>query len=381
MVFFLSIQSKGLHMGIWDKLRGELIDIIEWIDDTRDTMVYRFARYDNEIKYGAKLVVRESQVAAFVNEGRLADVYHPGTYTLETQNMPILSTLRGWKYGFSSPFKAEVYFVATKAFTGRKWGTKNPIMLRDSEFGPVRLRAFGTYGIKVSDPATFLKQFVGTDGRFTVDELGDQLRDMVVARFTDILGESKIPALDLAANQDELGKFVSQRMKEDFGAFGLDIVALVVENISLPPEVEAPMDKRTSMGVIGNLNAYAQVQAANALEQAAKNPAGGGNAAAGMGMGMGFAMANQMGQVMGNPQMGGAGMAPPPIPGSVSYFAALGGQQVGPLDMQTLQGKVSSGEIGRATLVWKQGMQQWTAAEQVVELSKLFSNSPPPLPK
>ena len=367
-------------MGIWDKLKGELIDIIEWIDDTRDTMVYRFQRYDNEIKYGAKLVVRESQVAAFVNEGRLADVYHPGTYTLETQNMPILSTLRGWKYGFSSPFKAEVYFVSTKAFTGRKWGTKNPIMLRDSEFGPVRLRAFGTYGIKVSDPGTFLKQFVGTDGRFTVDELGDQLRDMVVARFTDILGESKIPALDLAANQDELGKFVSDRMKADFAPFGLEIVALVVENISLPPEVEAAMDKRTSMGVIGNLNAYAQFQAANALEQAAKNPSGGGNAAAGMGMGMGFAMANQMGQAMAGGQMGGAGMAPPPIPGSVSYFAAVGGQQAGPFDIQTLQSKVSSGEIGRTTLVWKQGMQQWTAAEQVVELSKLFSNSPPPLP-
>jgi membrane protease subunit (stomatin/prohibitin family) len=367
-------------MGIWDKLKGELIDIIEWIDDTRDTMVYRFQRYDNEIKYGAKLVVRESQVAAFVNEGRLADVYHPGTYTLETQNMPILSTLRGWKYGFSSPFKAEVYFVSTRAFTGRKWGTKNPIMLRDSEFGPVRLRAFGTYGIKVSDPGTFLKQFVGTDGRFTVDELGDQLRDMVVARFADILGESKIPALDLAANQDELGKFVSDRMKADFAPFGLDIVALVVENISLPPEVEAAMDKRTSMGVIGNLNAYAQFQAANALEQAAKNPSGGGNAAAGMGMGMGFAMANQMGQVMQGGQMGGAGMAPPPIPGSVNYFAAIGGQQAGPFDMQTLQSKVGSGEIGRTTLVWKQGMQQWTAAEQVVELSKLFVNLPPPLP-
>jgi len=368
-------------MGIFDKLRGELIDIIEWIDDTRDTMVYRFQRYDNEIKYGAKLVVRESQVAAFVNEGRLADVYHPGTYTLETQNMPILSTLRGWKYGFSSPFKAEVYFVSTKAFTGRKWGTKNPIMLRDSEFGPVRLRAFGTYGIKVSDPATFLKQFVGTDGRFTVDELGDQLRDMVVARFTDILGESKIPALDLAANQDELGKFVSDRMKADFSPFGLEIVALVVENISLPPEVEAAMDKRTSMGVIGNLNAYSQFQAANALEQAAKNPSGGGNAAAGMGMGMGFAMANQMGQAMGGAQMGGAGMAPPPIPGSVNFFAAIGGQQAGPFDMQALQSKVSSGEIGKTTLVWKQGMQNWIAAEQVVELSKLFSNLPPPLPK
>src|SRR5438477_5970685 len=198
MVFFSRGFQKGLHMGIWDKLKGELIDIIEWIDDTRDTMVYRFARYDNEIKYGAKLVVRESQVAAFVNEGRLADVYHPGTYTLETQNMPILSTLRGWKYGFSSPFKAEVFFVSTKAFTGRKWGTKNPIMLRDSEFGPVRLRAFGSFNLKVGDVPTFLRNVVSTESRFSVDEIGEQLRDMLVARFADALGESKIPVLDLA---------------------------------------------------------------------------------------------------------------------------------------------------------------------------------------
>src|SRR5262249_55423093 len=219
-----------------------------------------------------KLIVRESQVAAFVNEGRLADVFSPGTYTLETKNLPILSTLRGWKYGFSSPFKAEVYFVSTRAFTGWKWGTKNPIMLRDAEFGPVRLRAFGTFGLRVSDPPTFLRQFVGTDGRFTVEELGDQLRDMVVARFGDILGESRIPALDLAGNYDELGKFVMDRIRPDFAGFGLEMVALVVENISLPPEVEAAIDKRSSMGVIGNLNAYAQYQAANAMEEAAKNP-------------------------------------------------------------------------------------------------------------
>jgi len=177
-----------------------------------------------------------------------------------------------------------------------------------------------------------------------------------------------------------LGNALKERIKYDFEPYGLEVTQLVVENISLPPEVEAAMDKRTSMGVIGNLNAYSQFQAANALEQAAKNPAGGGNAAAGMGMGMGFAMANQMGQVMGGTQSGGAGMAPPPIPGSVNYFAAIGGQQAGPFDIQTLQSKVGSGEIGRTTLVWKQGMQQWTAAEQVVELSKLFANSPPPLP-
>lgn len=366
-------------MAFWDKLRGELIDIIEWLDETRDTMVYRFQRYDNEIKYGAKLIVREGQVAAFVNEGRLADVFHPGTYTLETQNLPILSTLRGWKYGFSSPFKAEVYFVSTRAFTGHKWGTKNPIMLRDSEFGPVRLRAFGTYGLRVSDPAAFLRQFVGTDHRFTVDELGDQLRNMVVARFTDILGESKIPALDLAGNQDELGQFVTKRMQSDFAPFGLEVIALVVENISLPPEVEKALDKRTSMGVIGNLNAYTQFQTANALEAAAQNPSG-GNAAAGMGMGMGFAMANQMGQAMGQQNNQAAPQTPPPLPTTTTYHIALEGKQAGPFDIATLREKATSGELTRQTLVWKPGMNQWTAADQVVELGSLFASTPPPLP-
>lgn len=367
-------------MGLWDKIRGELIDIIEWTDDTRDTMVYRFPRYDNEIKYGAKLIVRESQAGAFVNEGRLADVFASGTYTLETQNMPILSTLRGWKYGFSSPFKAEVYFVSTRAFTGQKWGTKNPIMLRDSEFGPLRLRAFGTYGLKVSDPAAFLRQFVGTEGRFTVEELGDQLRDMVVARFADILGESKIPALDLAANYDELGKFINDRIRPDFAPFGLEVVALVVENISLPPEVEAAMDKRTSMGVIGNLNAYTQFQAANAMESAAKNPAG-GLAAGGLGVGIGYAMANQIGQNVGNSPGGSGPQSPPPIPSATSYHVAINGQQVGPFDPAALQEKVAGGQITRQTLVWKQGMSQWTPAGQVFELSKLFETTPPPLPK
>lgn len=367
-------------MALWDKLRGELIDIIEWLDDTRDTMVYRFQRYDNEIKYGAKLIVREGQVAAFVNEGRLADVYHPGTYTLETQNMPILSTLRGWKYGFSSPFKAEVYFVSTRTFTGRKWGTKNPIMLRDPEFGPVRLRAFGAYSVKVSDPPAFLRQIVGTDGRFTLDELTDQFRDMVVARFADILGESKIPALDLAANYDELGKFVSQRIHDDFKEFGLEVVALIVENISLPPEVEQAMDKRTSMGVIGNLSAYTQFQAANAMEQAAKNPSG-GMAAGGMGMGMGYAMANQIAGAMNNPAAQQAGpMTPPPLPTAASYFVAMNNQQAGPFDMAQLQQMVIGGQITRTTLVWKQGMQQWLAAEKVGELNNLFAQVPPPLP-
>src|SRR6266436_10179325 len=193
-------------MGIWDKLRGELIDIIEWIDDTRDTMVYRFQRYDNEIKYGAKLVVRESQVAAFVNEGRLADIYYPGTYTLETQNMPILSTLKGWKYGFSSPFKAEVYFISTRQWTDQKWGTQNPIMMRDSEFGMVRIRAFGTYAFRVADAKTFLQQLVVTDPSFESYEISSQLRDTIVSRFADVVATARIPVLDLAGNYEKISK-------------------------------------------------------------------------------------------------------------------------------------------------------------------------------
>src|SRR5215213_1943407 len=276
-------------MALWDKLRGELIDIVEWIDDTRDTMVYRFPRHENEIKTGAKLIVRESQVAAFVNEGSLTDLFQfPGTYTLTTQNLPILSTLRGWKHGFESPFKAEVYFVSTRVFTDRKWGTKNPIMLRDPEFGPTRLRAFGSFAIKVGDVAAFLRNVVGTDSRFTIDEIGEQLRDLLVARFADALGESKIPVLDLAANQDDLGKILATRMQPDFDVFGLKLVNLLVENISMPPEVEQALDERTKMGVIGDLQRYTQFQAANAIGDAAKNP--GGLAGVGTGLGVGFQM-------------------------------------------------------------------------------------------
>ncbi len=365
-------------MSIWDKLKGELIDIIEWMDQDRETIVHRFQRYDNEIKTGAKLVVREGQIAAFVNEGQLADIFNPGTYTLETKNLPILATLKGWKYGFSSPFKAEVYFVSTRIFTDRKWGTKNPIMLRDPEFGPMRLRAFGTFAIRVFDVPVFLRQIVGTDQRFTVEEIGEQLRDMLVARFTDALGESKIPALDLAAHQDELGKVLIGKVNPDFQAMGLEVASLVVENISLPPEVEAMLDKRTSMGVLGNLDAFTKFQAAQALEKAAENPSG--MAGMGAGMGAGFAMANQMAGAMSN--TGGAqNIAPPPIPGGVAFFVAIDGQQQGPMDLPTLKLRVDARQLTRETLVWKQGMPNWIAAGDVAELKDLFSSTPPPIPK
>lgn len=373
-------------MGLLDKIRGEFIDIIEWTDPSNDTMVYRFERHDNEIKMGARLTVREGQNAVFINKGQIADVFEPGMYTLETDNMPILSTLMGWKHGFHSPFKAEVYFISTRRFTDLKWGTKHPIILRDAEFGPIRLRAFGTYVVKVTEPGAFIREIVGTDGHFTSDEITDQLRNLIASRFADILGQRRIPVLDLAANYDELGEFITNNIKKDFANYGLDVTKMLVENISLPPAVEEALDKRSSMGVIGNLNKYTQFQTANAMEDAAQNP--GGMAAGGMGMGMGFAMANQMGQAMAPGQAQAPApqqpqpTAPPPLPQAAQFYVGIDGRQEGPFDIAALRQMVTEGKLKRDTLAWKEGMAQWAPAEQVEELKNLFGGTvqPPPLP-
>jgi membrane protease subunit (stomatin/prohibitin family) len=367
---------------IWNKIMGEFVDVIEWTDDSPDTLVYRFERHGNEIKYGARLTVRESQVAIFVNEGRIADVFQPGLYTLETQNMPVMTTLESWPHGFKSPFKAEVYFVNTRRFTGLKWGTKNPIMLRDKEFGPVRLRAFGTYMVRVGDPVAFLKEVVGTDGVFTTGEISEQLRDLVVSRFASVIGESAIPVLDLAANYDELGTFLTERIKADFAALVVELTQIVVENISLPPEVEQALDKRTSMGVIGDVRKYAEFQAAEAMTTAAANP--GGPASAGLGLGLGLAMAQQVGGPWGQRQPtatdpGPAG-TPPPIPGAIAFFVAVAGKPEGPLDLDQLKQRATAGTLARDSLVWRQGMASWAKAGDVAELERVFADIPPPLP-
>lgn len=371
-------------MSFWEKIKGEVIDIVEWLDDTHDTLVYRFERHNNEIKNEAKLVVREGQAAVFVNEGQLADVFmKAGTFTLTTQNLPILSTLKGWKYGFNSPFKAEVYFVNTRRFTNLKWGLKNPLMMRDPEFGVVRLRAFGTYGLCVADPGRLLKELVSTNPTFSTDDIKDQIRNIIVSRFADILGESKIPVLDLAANYNELGDFILKQIQPEMLEFGLKVTNMMVENISLPPKVEETLDKRTNMGIVGDLSAYTQYQAAESMEAAAKNPSG--QASAGIGMGMGFAMANQMAQSM-NPspqQQAGSSNGPstaPPLPDQVAFHVAIDGKSAGPFDMAGLKQLVSSGKLTQDTLVWKQGMANWTAAGQVVDLQSLFASVPPPLP-
>ncbi len=368
-------------MSIWDKLSGEFIDIIEWTDDSSNTLVYRFERHGNEIKNGAQLTVREGQAAVFVDEGQLADVFMPGRYELKTSNLPILSTLRGWKHGFESPFKAEVYFVNTRRFTDQKWGTKNPVMLRDPEFGAVRLRAFGTYSFRVEDPAQFLREIVGTDGHFATSEISHQLRNMIVARFTDALAESQLAALDLAANYDELGDFVRKKIGSEFAEYGIGLTKLLVENISLPSEVEKALDKRTSMGVIGDLGAYTQYQAAQSMEKAAENPDGG--ASSGMGMGMGFAMANQIGQAMQQQQQQGqqqsGGPPPPPSTGPAVYIA-VDGETTGPFNAKQLTQKRRGGALDRSTMVWMEGMDEWAPAGEVDALQALFKSTPPPPP-
>lgn len=366
-------------MGLLDKIFNEFIDIIEWVDNTKDTIVWKFPRYQNEIKMGAKLTVRESQVAIFINEGKIADVFQPGMYTLNTQNMPILSTLRGWKYGFDSPFKADVYFISTRQFTDQKWGTKNPVMLRDAEFGPVRLRAFGTYAFRVQDAALFLKEIGSSNPGFSVDDINAQLTNIAVARGMDAIAEQKIPILDLAANYDEVSKIITDKIKPEIATMGLEITTFLIENISLPQEVEQALDKRSSMGIVGDLGSYARFQAANAMEKSAENPNGGGLGAAGMGLGMGAAMMSQMGNMFQQPQNTQAG-TPPPVPGAARYYVALDGKQHGPFNMEKLQEMVYNNSLAKDTMVWKQGMDNWAAASSVSELAQLFTNTPPPIP-
>src|SRR5215213_9286439 len=302
-------------MSILDKVKeaalNQFIEVIEWLDESRDTLLYRFPVAGQEIKNGAQLIVRESQAAVFVFEGQVADVFTPGRYTVEGGNTPILSKLGAWKYGFNSPIKSEVYFVNTKQFTDMKWGTSNPIMLRDADFGIVRLRAFGAYSLRVADPGEFIKQIAGTNAHFQTEDIDGQLKRAIVTEFSDALGEMKIPALDLAAQYKELGEAIRAKINEDFSGYGLEVTKFYVENISLPPEVEAAMDKRSSMGALGDANRYMQFQAADALRDAAQNE--GGGAGLGAGLGAGFAVGNQMANAFGsaNAQGGGASGAAP----------------------------------------------------------------------
>jgi membrane protease subunit (stomatin/prohibitin family) len=364
-------------MGLLDKLRGEFVDIVEWVDDSLHTLVWRFPRYQNEIKNGAQLIVRPGQCAIFVDRGQLTDVFDPGHYTLTTENLPLLSTLRGWKHGFSSPFKCEVYFVSTRQLTDLKWGTPNPIMLRDADFGPVRLRAFGTYAMRAIDPKVLLRELVGTDGSFQADEVGELMRSIIVEAFTDLIGQAKIAALDLAANyrdlSSQLRKLVCERIDDEYG---LEVPALFIVNVSLPPEVEKALDTRTSMGVIGDVQRYQQFQMGNAMMAAAQNPSGG--AGAGIGLGAGMAMAhNMMGGAFAQP---GAQPPPPPVPAGPVFHVSHNGQTQGPMALAQLASAIGQGQVSGSTLVWSPGMSGWTAAAEVPALASYFAAPPPPPP-
>lgn len=363
-------------MGILDFLTGEFIDVIHWVDDTRDTMVWRFEREGHAIKYGAKLTVREGQAAVFVNEGVIADVFTPGLYMLETNNMPILTTLQHWDHGFRSPFKAEVYFVSTTRFTDQKWGTKNPIMMRDAEFGPLRLRAFGTYAMRVAEPGKFLKEIVGTDGEFTADEIAFQIRSIVVQEFSRVVSTSRVPVLDMAANLGDFGKLVAKAIEPAVSAYGLSIPEFYVENISLPEAVEAALDKRTSIGVAGDLNRYMQFNAAEAMGQ------GGGAAGAAMGASVGAGLGMGLGVQMGMQGPWGAvpGTAAPPPPVEKVWHVAVAGQATGPYGRGHLGRLVADGSLARDSLVWTPGQDGWKPAGEIPELAQLFTVAPPPPP-
>ena len=366
-------------MGLFSRLFQEFVDVIEWTDDTSNTMVYRFERYGNEIKYGAKLIVRESQFAVFVNEGEVADVLGPGTYELETKNLPVLTTLQNWHHGFQSPFKAEVYFCNARRFTDLKWGTKQPLMLRDSEFGGLRIRAFGTYGVRILDALKFIREIVGTEGVFTTEEISGQLRNLITSRFATIIGSANIPVLDMAANYDQVGEFLTRRISPEFGEYGLELTRILVENISLPPAVSEALDKRTSMGMTGNLDRYLQYQTGASMEAAAQNP--GGGASDGVGMGIGLAMANRMSDNMAGHASGSSG--PPPLPGTDAvYHVVVDGRAQGPYSLDVLKAQVASGQLTADTLVWSPSMSEWMPAGSVSALDSVVSrtSAPPPIP-
>ena len=376
-------------MGFFDKLKGELVDIIEWLDDTNgQTLVWRFPRYQNEIKNGAKLTVRPGQTAVFVDQGRIADVFTEGMYDLTTANVPLLSTLKGWKHGFNSPFKSEVYFVSTKVIAGLKWGTPQPLMMRDPDFGAIRVGAFGTYSIRCTDPKALLKELVGTDGHYDTEELGQVMRSLMQQAIAEVVGAAKIPALDLMSSYGKLADEIKAKVRTQIDdEYGLDLTSVQVVNINVPESVQKAIDQRSSMGALGsaslgpapNMAAFQQFQMGNSMG----NMGAGGGAGAGMNMGMGLALASQM---MNQQQQQPAMMAPPPpppMPTAQQWYFGINGQNVGPLTMDVVRQFVTMGQIKADSLAWTNGQPAWLPAAQVPALQGLFMaapSGPPPMP-
>ena len=362
-------------MSLMDYLKTQFLEIIEWQDDSRDTISFRYPDLDKEIKNGAQLIVRESQVAQFIYLGQFGDTFGPGKWTLTTDNIPILSTLKGWKYGLHSPFKADVYYVNTRLFTGNKWGTANPIMMRDPDFGIVRARAYGTFDFRVVDPKLFLKEVAGTDDHFRLDEFADTMRSRIVSVFTDALATAKVPVLDLAARYTELGDALLPLINPAVTAkYGLEIPSFIVENVSLPPEVEQAIDKRSSMAAVGNLNDYVKFQMAESMTKGGGEA--GGMAGTAAGLGAGLAMGQQMMAAMNagqsTPAAASAGAVPPPIAAAPASPANGLPELLGPADAAKLlgvsesdvlaalaEGSLKGKKIGTAWRITRAGLEEF----------------------
>jgi len=373
-------------VGLLDKLKGELVDIIEWIDDSRSTLAWRFPRYQNEIKNGAQLIVREGQRAVFVYRGQLADVFEPGNYELTSENLPILSTLQGWKHGFDSPFRSEVYFLNTRQVTDLRWGTPQPVTVRDPDFGMVQVRANGLCMVRIADAEVFLREVIGTDSAVEAEEITELLRRVITLAFSDMVMETGLGAIDLQGRQVELSEklreFVQDRVDDEFG---LEITSVTM-NISLPDEITQAMTRGVARGVeeggyarnVGDVNRLQQVRAADAMLAAAENPGGSAMGDAmqlGMGVAMAGQMANQVGAAIGGQQ---AGATPPPLPSQALYHVEVNGQATGPYAVQQLHAAVANGQVNATTLVWTAGMAEWAQAGQVPALAALFAPPPPP---
>jgi membrane protease subunit (stomatin/prohibitin family) len=366
-------------MSFFERLRNEFIDIIDWPNQDPETLVWKFPRYDNEIKMNAKLTVREAQQAVFINEGKIADVYMPGMYTLQTQNMPILSTLKGWKYGFESPFKADVFFVSTRQAIDQKWGTKNAITLSDDRFGMIEIRAFGTYAFKVTDAGKFLKEVAGIDREYTTDEIQGQLKSIIATRFTSAVGGGNIPIEKFASNLDDLSTTIQAKLNADFDAYGLMLTKFMVENVSMPEDLKKEIFEYSRLNKI-DLQKLTQMKVAQSIETAAANESIAGlGAGIGAGMGVGSMMANAFGQANAAQQQQAAPAGPPPLAPSAQYFTGADGKQAGPFDATQIGQMIASGVIKRDTLMWKAGMPAWAAAETISEITAFFGATPPPL--
>ncbi|MFD0320002.1 SPFH domain-containing protein [Lysobacter gummosus] len=349
-------------MSILGFIKGELLEIIEWTDDSRDTLSFRYPDDDKEIKNGAQLIVRESQQVQFVAAGQYADLFNPGKHTLKTENIPILSTILGWKYGFNSPFKCDVYFLNTRLFTGNKWGTSNPVMMRDADFGVVRLRAFGTYDFRIVDAPKFLREVAGTDQNFRLDEFADTMRSRIVSVFTDALATAKVPALDVASRYGELGDALLPIINPAMTSkYGIEITSFLLENVSVPPEVEKAIDARSSMGAVGNLNDYVKFQMGTSMANGSDGGAAGGAAQ----MAIGFGMAQEMMRSMQNTAAPAAGAAATAAAAGAldvltpEQAAATLGVSVEDVMAAIASGDLKARKIGNATRIAKAALEEF----------------------